>query len=216
MINKKLLTLLCGAWLMGAVAMAASPAVIEDAPKAVYTHDDGRTLTIQYPSISIDGNAGAAALMAQYFADEQAQAREFFAQQGTKGVKLTEEKHYTVTLNNGKYLSFLDEGYLYFDRAAHPTSWKTGVVFDMETGRRITNWRELVKPGDEKAFTLQKITNKLTLSDNVLSTYFNGLTEDPKNFYLDKKGNIHFIFGQYEVAPYSSGIIDINMGKQAK
>lgn len=122
MINKKLLTLLCGAWLMGAVAMAASPAVIEDAPKAVYTHDDGSTLTIQYPSISIDGNAGAAALMAQYFADEQAQAREFFAQQGTKGVKLTEEKHYTVTLNNGKYLSFLDEGYLYFDRAAHPTS----------------------------------------------------------------------------------------------
>ena len=68
----------------------------------------------------------------------------------------------------------------------------------------------------EKAFTLQKITNKLTLSDHVLSTYFNGLTEDPKNFYLDKKGNIHFIFGQYEVAPYSSGIIDINMGKQAK
>ena len=47
MINKKLLTLLCGAWLMGAVAMAASPAVIEDAPKAVYTHDDGSVLTIQ-------------------------------------------------------------------------------------------------------------------------------------------------------------------------
>ena len=114
MINKKLLTLLCGAWLMGAVAMAASPAVIEDAPKAVYTHDDGSVLTIQYPSVTVEGNAAAAAVIANYFADEQAQAQEFFAQQGTKGVKLTEEKHYTVTLNNGKYLSFLDEGYLYF------------------------------------------------------------------------------------------------------
>lgn len=216
MINKKFLTLLCGAWIMGAVAMAASPAVIENAPKAMYAHDDGSVLTIQYPKVAVEGNAVAAAAIAQYFADEQEQAKDFFAQQGTKGVKLTEEKYYTVTLNNGKYLSFLDEGYLYFDRAAHPTSWKTGVVFDMETGRRITDWRELVKPGDEKAFTLRKITDKLTSSDYVLSTYFNGLTEDPKNFYLDKKGNIHFIFGQYEVAPYSSGIIDINMGKQAK
>lgn len=103
-----------------------------------------------------------------------------------------EEKHYTVTLNNGKYLSFLDEGYLYFDRAAHPTSWKTGVVFDMETGRRITNWRELVKPGDEKAFTLQKSPTS-DLERQRLVDILQRPDEDPKNFYLDKKGNIHFI-----------------------
>ena len=30
--KKKVLTILCGAWLMGAVAMAASPALIQDAP----------------------------------------------------------------------------------------------------------------------------------------------------------------------------------------
>lgn len=214
--KKKVLTILCGAWLMGAVAMAASPALIQDAPKAVYTHSDGSVLSIQYPAITMTNNAGAAQLIAQYFTDEQQQAKTFFDQQGDKGIKLTEEKTYTVTLNDGKYLSFLDEGYLYFDRAAHPTSWKTGVVFDVATGKRITNWRDLVKPGDEKYFTLQKITNKLTLSGHVLSSYFNGLTEDPKNFYLDKSHNIHFVFGQYEVAPYSSGIIDINMGRQAK
>ena len=148
MMKKKVLTMLCGVWLMGAVAMAASPAVIQDAPKAVYTHSDGSVLSIQYPSITMTGNAGAAQLIAQYFADEQQQAKTFFDQQGTKGIKLTEEKTYTVTLNDGQYLSFLDEGYLYFDRAAHPTSWKTGVVFDMATGKRITNWRDLVKPGD--------------------------------------------------------------------
>lgn len=216
MMKKKVLTMLCGVWLMGAVAMAASPALIQDAPKAVYTHSDGSVLSIQYPAITMTNNAGAAQLIAQYFTDEQQQAKTFFDQQGDKGIKLTEEKTYTVTLNDGKYLSFLDEGYLYFDRAAHPTSWKTGVVFDVATGKRITNWRDLVKPGDEKYFTLQKITNKLTLSGHVLSSYFNGLTEDPNNFYLDKSRNIHFVFGQYEVAPYSSGIIDINMGRQAK
>ena len=178
--KKKVLTILCGAWLMGAVAMAASPALIQDAPKAVYTHSDGSVLSIQYPAITMTNNAGAAQLIAQYFNDEQQQAKTFFDQQGDKGIKLTEEKTYTVTLNDGKYLSFLDEGYLYFDRAAHPTSWKTGVVFDVATGKRITNWRDLVKPGDEKYFTLQKITNKLTLSGHVLSSYFNGLTEDPK------------------------------------
>lgn len=84
MINKKLLTLLCGAWLMGAVAMAASPAVIEDAPKAVYTHDDGSVLTIQYPTVAIEGNAAAAAVIANYFADEQAQAQEFLPSRGRR------------------------------------------------------------------------------------------------------------------------------------
>ena len=71
MMKKKVLTMLCGVWLMGAVAMAASPAVIQDAPKAVYTHSDGSVLSIQYPSITMTGNAGAAQLIAQYFADEQ-------------------------------------------------------------------------------------------------------------------------------------------------
>ena len=35
MMKKKVLTVLCGAWLMGAAALAASPAVIQYAPKAV-------------------------------------------------------------------------------------------------------------------------------------------------------------------------------------
>ena len=176
--KKKVLTILCGAWLMGAVAMAASPALIQDAPKAVYTHSDGSVLSIQYPAITMANNAGAAQLIAQYFTDEQQQAKTFFDQQGDKGIKLTEEKTYTVTLNDGKYLSFLDEGYLYFDRAAHPTSWKIGVVFDVATGKRITNWRDLVKPGDEKYFTLQKITNKLTLSGHVLYQWIDGRSEE--------------------------------------
>ena len=102
MMKKKVLTMLCGVWLMGAVAMAASPAVIQDAPKAVYTHSDGSVLSIQYPSITMTGNAGAAQLIAKYFADEQQQAKTFFDQQGTKGIKLTEEKTYTVTLNDGQ------------------------------------------------------------------------------------------------------------------
>lgn len=68
----------------GAAAMAASPAVIQDAPKAVYTHSDGSVLSIQYPSITMTENAGAAQLIAQYFADEQQQAKTFSTSRAIK------------------------------------------------------------------------------------------------------------------------------------
>ena len=57
-------------------------------------------------------------------------------------MKMTEEKSYVVTLNDGKYLSFIDQGYIYFDKAAHPTSWKHGVTFDLETGERL-DWQDV-------------------------------------------------------------------------
>ena len=120
-----------------------------------------------------------------------------------------------VTLNDGKYLSFIDQGYIYFDKAAHPTSWKHGVTFDLETGEQL-DWQDLVRPEDAEFFTLDRINAKIFLSKYQLSTYFEGLTELPKNYYLDENKVIHFIFGQYEIAPYSTGIVDISMGKKAK
>lgn len=128
---------------------------------------------------------------------------------------MNEEKHYKVTLNDGKYLSILDEGNLSFVKEKYPTAWKTGVTFDLETGKRVT-WQDVMKPEDAKAFTLKAINEKIFLSKYKLSDYFNGLTTLPTNYYIDKNRTIHFIFGQYEVAPYAMGIIDINMGKQAK
>lgn len=214
MIKQKLLAALCTTLLVGSVALAAD-ATIQDGQKQVYSRDDGSTLTIQYPQITVQGNERVSQLIAQYFTQEEAKAQEFFARNAGNGKKLTEEKNYVVTLNDGKYISFIDQGTLYFDQDAHPTSWKTGVTFDLETGRQLT-WQEVIKPEDEKAFTLKNINSKIFLSKYKLSSYFDGLTNLPINYYLDKNRTIHFLFAQYEIAPYASGIIDIDMGKQAK
>ncbi len=213
--KNKIMTALCACLLAGSVAMAAAPAAVTDAPQYVQTRADGSSLTVKYPAVTVPGNPTASQLIMQYFMDEQAKAAAFFNKEAVNGMKMTEEKSYTVTLNNGKYLSFIDQGYIYYDKAAHPTSWKNGVTFDMETGKRVA-WQDIIRPEDAKAFSLKNINMKIFTSKHVLSSYFNGLTELPKNYYLDKNQTIHFIFNQYEIAPYSSGIIDIPMNKKAK
>ena len=215
MIKQKFLMAVCSALLIGSMALAASPAAVQDAQRAVYTRPNGSTLTVQYPQVSVEGNLAAGQAITQYFLDEQKKAEQFFQKEGRDDMKMTEEKSYAVTLNDGKYLSFIDQGYIYLEGAAHPTSWKTGVTFDVQTGQRL-NWQDLVRPQDAKDFTLKRINNKITLSAYKLSSYFNGLTELPSNYYLDGKRNIHFLFGQYEIAPYATGIVDIDMGKPAK
>lgn len=67
----------------------------------------------------------------------------------------------------------------------------------------------------KKAYTLKEINRRLFASSygkaHAFYYDFKGLTALPKNYYLDEKGTIHFVFGQYEIAPYSSGIIDLPM-----
>lgn len=213
--KNKIMTAVCACLFAGSIAMAAAPAVVTDAPQYVQTRADGSSLTVKYPTVVVPENQKASQLITQYFIDEQAKATAFFNKDSVNGMKMTEEKSYTITLNNGKYLSFIDQGYIYYDKAAHPTSWKTGVTFDVETGKRVA-WQDIIRPEDAKAFSLKNINMKIFTSKHVLSSYFNGLTELPNNYYLDKNQTIHFIFNQYEIAPYSSGIIDIPMNKKAK
>ena len=213
--KKKIWAALCACLFVGSVVLAASPAVVTDAQPYVLTRTDGSSLTIKYPNVTVPDNKTASQLITQYFIEEQAKAAAFFKKESIDNMKMTEEKSYVVTLNNGKYLSMIDQGYIYYDKAAHPTSWKNGVTFDVETGKRV-EWQDIIRPKDAKVFTLKNINTKIFMSKYVLSSYFNGLTTLPTNYYLDKNQTIHFIFNQYEVAPYSSGIIDISMGKKAK
>lgn len=211
----KIIVLICSLALIGSLAFAAEPVTVQELQPSVYSTENGSELTIRNIQVTVPGNEAASQKIMQYFINEETESLAFFKKHNNSSMKMTEEKSYTVTLNNGKYISILSQGYMYFDKAAHPSSWKNGVTFDAQTGERL-NWQDLVKPKDAKTFTLDHINRTLTLSDYKLSTYFTGLTELPKNYYLDSKENIHFIFGQYEVAPYSTGIVDINMRKQAK
>lgn len=211
----KILTLVCAAMLAGSLSYAAEPAVVGTAPASVYTQADGSRLTLQLPDITISTNPAAAQKINAYFAKKAASTKAFFDKQQGNGSVMSEDKSYEVTLNDGTYLSFVETGHIRFEKEAHPTYWKTGVTFDLATGE-VLNWQDLVKPEDAKAFTLKNINRALLLSKYHLSGYFTGLTELPKNFYLDKNRGIHFIFGLYEVAPYSTGIVDLDMMKNAK
>ena len=92
MMKEKLAAALCAALLVGSLSFAAAPATVQDAQKAVYTKSNGSTLTIQYPAVSVAGNAAASQKIAQYFIEEQAKAKAFFDKQGLKKLPRVKEK----------------------------------------------------------------------------------------------------------------------------
>ena len=101
------------------------------------------------------------------------------------------------------------------ERAAHPTSWELGKTFDLTTGERVP-WQKVIRQDLRDQFTLKKINEALWNTEYGKGHYFfqdfKGLEKLPENYYLDEKGHVHFVFGQYEIAPYAVGIIDLNMG----
>lgn len=211
----KFITALCTLALAGSLAFAAEPAAITDAGVQQYTNSVNESvMTVRYPKVRIAGNDAAAAKIMEYFADQEQKAAKFFNDHSAE-MPLTEERSYEVMLNDGKYISILDEGYMRFKGTKRPTTWKNGVTFDAETGEQLA-WQDLIQEKDAKAFTLKNINQTIFLSKHTLSRYFDGLTSLPTNYYLDKGRVIHFVFNPNEIAPDSSGIIDIDMRKAAK
>lgn len=103
--KKKIWAALCACLFAGSVVLAASPAVVTDAQPYVLTRTDGSSLTVKYPNVTVPDNKTASQLITQYFIEEQAKAAAFFKKESIDNMKMTEEKSYVVTLNNGKYLS---------------------------------------------------------------------------------------------------------------
>ncbi len=178
-----------------------------------------KKLTLVYPTVTIAGQKTVAKKISQIIEHKAALAKkEYLKANGTKNL-LTEQNTYVPTFHNNNYLSFLQSGYHYFTGAAHPISWKIGVTFDLATGEEVL-WKDLVRTEDADIFTIDGITTKLlaTAKAKGIPLYkdFTKLKTLPKDYYLDTNGMLHFIFGQYEVAPYASGIIDLNMEKMVK
>lgn len=221
MLKNTVITSLCAFLLIGSVALAQSPATItmqKHATASTESHGVSK-MTITYPIVSITDNETAEQKISVYFSDNAQRSIKNFRSHEDKYTTRSAEINYKVKLNDGKYLSFIKHYFIYFWRAAHPLSADTGVTFDAQTGKTL-RWENLIRPEDAKAFTLQAINEKLFASTYGQKHYFynsfKGLKKLPNNYYLDNNHNIHFIFGQYEIAPYAVGIIDLNMEKQAK
>ena len=172
------------------------------------------SLAIHYPKIHLAGHGDEARRMHRYFRKRAKSSMKNYENATLPDAKLTSHVNYLLSYHGDQFLSFREYGYDYFERAAHPTSWELGVTFSIETGRPVS-WQEVLAAEGKKAYTLKEINRRLFASSygkaHAFYYDFKGLTALPKNYYLDEKGTIHFVFGQYEIAPYSSGIIDLPM-----
>lgn len=174
-----------------------------------------RDLIIHYPQVRVVGNPEVSRKISRYFEKAARISQKAYEKADTMDERLTSRVDYQVSHHGNRYLSFQRYGYDFIERAAHPTSWELGVTFDLTTGEPV-EWQKLVAPRHKGAFTLEKINEALWSTDYGKGHYFysdfRGLKKLPQNYYLDGSGNIHFVFGQYEIAPYAVGIIDLSMG----
>ena len=110
--------------------------------------------------------------------------------------------------------SFILTESTYYTHAAHPTTYAKGMTFDKE-GHLVTREEILKRIGTRKAADIIKLVFEQTTERNIpiFEETVMQLTDWPKEFYIGNDGTIYFIFQQYEIAPYSSGIIEISAGR---
>lgn len=172
-------------------------------------------LILHYPQVRVVGKQEVSRKISRYFEKQANVSRENYDRANTMEEKLTSRVDYQVSYHGERYLSFQTYGYDYIERAAHPTSWELGKTFDLQTGELVP-WQKVIGLKMRNHFTLDKINEALWNTEYGKGGYFfqdfKGLEKLPENYYLDEGGKIHFVFGQYEIAPYAVGIIDLNMG----
>lgn len=112
-------------------------------------------------------------------------------------------------------LSVILTEYVYFEKAAHPATYRRALNFNSDSGERIFAQilTEVADEENESNYSPKNLTIKLKdyAKKNRIPLYrdFQQLTKIPEDFYFDENLRVHFIFQQYEVAPYAVGIIEI-------
>lgn len=104
----------------------------------------------------------------------------------------------------------------YYKRAAHPATYRRALNFNTATGELMdVSYLTDVGSGVPIKRLLDKLTKKLREHAARKGLYLFPeslpLKELPKDFYWDEQLHVHFIFQHYEVAPYSEGIIDVDI-----
>lgn len=169
-------------------------------------------ININYPVVvteNLNANAKINAVIraeVQRFVDAmEKQAKENEIRLGDLGVDFTIPCNHT-----GGVISVLLTEFVYFEKAAHPSTIVRALNFNSVTGEQITT-------ANLKNITPEILTAKLKthVAQNNLFLYedFTALEKLPEDFYYDDNLNVIFIFQQYEVAPYAVGIIQVNAGK---
>ena len=114
-------------------------------------------------------------------------------------------------------LSVVLTEYVNYKNSAHPLTFRRGLNFNSDSGERILS-DTLSEIADEEfgesAYSPKNLTRKLKIyaKENNIYLYqdFKQLAQIPEDFYFDDNLHVHFIFQQYEVAPYAAGIIEFD------
>lgn len=114
-------------------------------------------------------------------------------------------------------LSIILTEYVYYKNAAHPSTYRRALNFNSDSGVRISSdsLSEIAhEEFGESSYSPKNLTRKLKKyaaeHDIPLYESFRQLTKIPEDFYFDDNLHVHFIFQQYEVAPYAAGIIEFD------
>lgn len=94
---------------------------------------------------------------------------------------------------------------------AHGSTARTGLCFSLTDGSRVLE-NDLFKPGYKE--TLDKLLRarleSKAKSEGFADSIFNRDIEANGNFYISPEG-VNYIYGQYEIGPYSLGIIELDL-----
>ena len=138
--------------------------------------------------------------------------KNFIASAREPNPSVTATASYEIPYNGEKVLSVLLTEYVNYERSAHPLVYLRALNFDVKSGKPI-NTVDLKKYN--KKISPKELTKKLKAHAEregiALYPEFKELEKLPVDFYFDEKFHLHFIFQQYEVAPYAAGIIDVDV-----
>ena len=129
---------------------------------------------------------------------------------------ITATMSYEIPCDKNNILSIILTEYTYSEGAAHPLTFKRAINFDTRTGKliKLDDLKRISREYAKADYSAKGITRKLkdyaTREGIYLFSDFKELETLPENFYFDENFHLHFIFQQYDVAPYAAGIIDLD------
>ena len=175
--------------------------------------------TFKYPQIEIAGNPSAQDKINKYIQDRISKGIE-----RGKSIAQLEKDHekngrhyvcnmdYKVGINDGKLLSMSFTDYA-FTGGAHGMSARVGATFDAKTGD-LLRWDDLYPIVDDNV--------RMKINDNVrqqirekniaIFSPYKGIGKSKiPTFYLSENRKAVIVFQHYEIAPYSSGILEFEV-----
>lgn len=139
--------------------------------------------------------------------DVKVDVEKFIASCKNNAYNLEGAVSYEIRYLDGDMLSFTILTYE-FNGGAHGMSYLTGYTYDLKTGSKLS----LTQLFDYRPSEITQAIFRFAKENDVyLFDEFKGIREYPRNFYLSERKKPVLLFQQYEIAPYSSGILKIEM-----